>query len=120
MFSPYYAFARRLGHADPLDHCALNVALYGDNDKRWAMTERRRQAVGRSENEFVIGPSCIDWNGEALTFRIDEVTNPFPSRLQGVVRVHPSAVTHETFALDAAELKALAHEIQNKARPGAP
>jgi hypothetical protein len=30
VFSPYYAWARRRGHglADPLNHCALNVALY--------------------------------------------------------------------------------------------
>ena len=102
VFSPYYALARRLGHADPVDHCALNVALYGNASKRWAMTERRQWAVCRSEREFVIGPSCIDWNGEALTFRIDEITNPFPSRLQGTVRVYPSALTRETFALDAA------------------
>jgi len=102
VFSPYYAFARRLGPADPLNHCALNVALYGENRKCWAMTERRRHAVGQSEREFVIGPSCVDWNDEALTFRIDEVTSPFPSRLQGSVRVYPSALTRETFALDAA------------------
>jgi carotenoid 1,2-hydratase len=103
VFSPYYAFARRLGRADPLDHCALNVALYGNTGKRWAMTERRRRAVRRSENELVIGPSCVDWNGEALAFQIDEITNPFPSRLQGTVRVYPSALTRETFALDAAQ-----------------
>ena len=64
------------------------------------MTERRREAIHRSENEFAIGPSCVDWNGEALTFRIDELTVPFPSRLQGIVRVYPSALTQETFALD--------------------
>ena len=29
VFSPYYAWARRRGPADPLNHCALNVALYG-------------------------------------------------------------------------------------------
>jgi carotenoid 1,2-hydratase len=99
VFSPYYAFARRRGYADPLDHCAFNVALYGVKGKRWAMTERRGNAVDRSENEFVVGPSCVDWNGEALTFRIDEVTNPFPARLQGVVRVYPSALTREIFPL---------------------
>jgi carotenoid 1,2-hydratase len=102
VFSPYYAFARRFGEVDPLNHCALNVALYGPHRKCWAMTERRREAVHRSENEFSIGPSCVDWNGEALTFRIDEVNAPFPSRLQGIVRVYPSALTTETFALDAA------------------
>jgi carotenoid 1,2-hydratase len=102
VFSPYYAWARRLGPADPLNHCALNVVLYGDGGKHWAMTERRRKAIERSQNEFVIGASCVDWNGETLTFRIDEVTNPFPSRLQGIVRVYPSALTREIFALDAA------------------
>ena len=100
VFSPYYALARRLGRGDPLNHCALNVALYGEGRKHWAMTERRRPAVSRSANEFVIGPSSVDWNGEALTFRIDELTTPFPSRLQGIVRVYPSALTKETFALE--------------------
>src|SRR5262249_13387907 len=66
------------------------------------MTERRGPAVDRSENEFVVGPSCVDWNGEALTFRIDEITNPFPSRLRGIVRIYPSALTREIFPLDAA------------------
>ncbi len=102
VFSPYYAFARRFGEADPIDHCALNVALYGEHRKGWAMTERRRNAVRRGESEFAIGPSCVDWDGEALTFHIDEITAPLPSRLQGTVRVYPSALTDETFALDAA------------------
>jgi carotenoid 1,2-hydratase len=102
VFSPYYAFARRLGRGDALNHCALNVALYGERRKCWAMTERRRHAIGRSKTEFAIGPSCVDWNGDTLTFRIDEVTSPFPSRLQGIVRLYPSALTKETFALDAA------------------
>ncbi len=102
VFSPYYALARRLGRADPENHCALNVALYGDNSKRWAMTERRRSAVRRSESEFVIGRSSVEWDVGVLTFRIDEVTNPFPTRLQGTVRVYPSALTRETFLLDAA------------------
>lgn len=102
MFSPYYALARRLGRTDPLNHCALNVALYGERRKCWAMTERRRGAIRRDASEFVIGPSCVDWDGDALTFKIDEVTCPLPSRLRGTVRVYPSALTAETFALDAA------------------
>ncbi len=102
MFSPYYAFARRFGRADPQNHCALNVALYGDRGKRWAMTERRRSVIRRSENRFAIGPSSVEWDAGVLTFRIDEVTNPLPSRLRGTVRLYPSALTRETFALDAA------------------
>jgi carotenoid 1,2-hydratase len=101
VFSPYYAFARRRGNADPLDHCALNVALYGEGGKRWAMTERRRGAIARDESNFVIGPSEMNWDGEALTIRIEEITNPLPSRLFGTVRVHPTALTDQSFALDA-------------------
>ncbi|WP_415024935.1 hydratase [Bradyrhizobium sp.] len=82
----------------------MNVALYGERRKHWAMTERGRNAVSRNRDEFVIGPSSVDWDGEALTFRIDEVATPFPHRLQGVVRVHPSALTSKAFTLDPAGL----------------
>ncbi|WP_245470887.1 hydratase [Bradyrhizobium guangzhouense] len=102
VFSPYYALARRVGRGDPLNHCALNVALYGERRKHWAMTERGRNAIGRTKREFVIGPSSVDWDGDALTFRIDEVAAPFPHRLRGVVRAYPSALTSDAFALDAA------------------
>jgi carotenoid 1,2-hydratase len=40
VFSPYYAWARRKGNADPENHCALNVAIYSKGASRWAMTER--------------------------------------------------------------------------------
>ncbi len=101
MFSPYYAFARRFGETDPLRHCALNVAIYGPR-KRWAMTERGDRAVTRNETSFIIGPSSLRWDGEALTVDIDEVTNPLPSRLRGRIKVYPSALTKQAFALDAA------------------
>lgn len=55
VFSPYYAFARRRGPADPLDHCAINVALYHEAGKRWTMTERGRGRVARNANSFLIG-----------------------------------------------------------------
>lgn len=100
MFSPYYAFARRFGETDPLQHCALNVAIYGPR-KRWAMTERRQRSIARSATSFVIGPSSLRWDGEALVIDIDEITNPLPSRLRGRVCIHPSALTEQTFALDA-------------------
>ncbi len=44
VFSPYYAWARRKGPADAGNHCAINVALYGDAGHRWSMTERGRGA----------------------------------------------------------------------------
>lgn len=101
VFSPYYAFARRFGEADPLQHCALNVAIYGPK-KRWAMTERSRRAITRTETSFSIGPSSLHWDGECLTIDIDEIANPLPSRLRGRVRIHPSALTKQTFSLDVA------------------
>ncbi len=90
VFSPYYALARGLGRGDPLNHCALNVALYGSR-KRWALTERTRADLVRDETSLTIGPSKLDWDGTALTIEIDEVTVPLPSRIRGTVRVWPTA-----------------------------
>jgi carotenoid 1,2-hydratase len=105
VFSPYYAWRRErrsAANADPLDHCALNVALYGASGKRWAMTERGRERVQREAASLAIGPSAVEWEGDALTVRIDEISVPVPGRIRGVVRVHPAAITTHTFALDAA------------------
>ncbi len=102
MFSPYYARARqRRPVADPLQHCALNVALYGRSGRRWAMTERGRAAVSRSAESLRIGPSALAWEAGSLVIRIDEVTAPWPSRIRGVVRLRPAALTDRAFALDA-------------------
>ena len=100
VFSPFYAWARRRGRGDPLHHCALNVVLYGGRGKRWALTERGRDAVRRDATSLQIGPSALSWDGNALTIRIDEVTAPIPSRIRGVVRVHPAALTGRVFTLD--------------------
>ena len=102
VFSPYYAWARRRGPADPLNHCALNVVLYGRRGKRWALTERGRRQVRRGPDALRIGPSGLAWDGEMLSIEIDEVTAPIPSRLRGVVRVRPSAIESRVRALDAA------------------
>lgn len=102
VFSPYYVRARRRGPADPLDHCALNVALYGASGGRWAMTERRRGRVERSPERFDVGPSAMSWDGAALTIEIDEWTVPIPSRLRGRVRLWPDAMPARTYAIDVA------------------
>ena len=97
VFSPYYAWA---GRRDPLNHCALNVALYGKSGHRWAMTERRRDHISRSENEFVLRRSTLDWNGTCLRVCIDEPTVPTPGRIRGTVTLYPSTLTGKTFLLD--------------------
>ncbi|MGC8525377.1 MAG: carotenoid 1,2-hydratase [Acidibrevibacterium sp.] len=102
VFSPYYAAARRWGAADPLAHCALNVALYGGARKRWAMTERGRHRLSRSADALAIGSSTLSWDETGLTVRINEVTAPWPSRIQGVVRLHCPRIAEESIALDAA------------------
>lgn len=101
MFSPYYAAARRRGLTDPMNYCALNVALYGPR-KRWAMTERGRRFVACDATSFVIGPSALTWDNDALTIDIAETTVPIPSSLRGRVRVYPRALTGRSYALDPA------------------
>ena len=91
MFSPYYAWARRHagdGGADPLNHCALNVALYGRGGSSWAMTERGRRQLQRGARHLQIGPSALRWEGDSLVIEIDEVTVPWPSRIRGSVTLH--------------------------------
>ena len=101
VFSPYYALARRNGPADPLNHCAMNVAVYAKGSNRWAMTERPRSAVSRTSNLFTMGPSNLSWDGQSLTIRIDEITAPIPRRVRGTVRVVPTAITQQAFTLNA-------------------
>lgn len=44
----------------------------------------------------------MTWDGSCLRVDIDERTFPLPSRIRGVVRVHPAALIEHTVALDAA------------------
>jgi carotenoid 1,2-hydratase len=102
VFSPWYALARRADGGtggDPHDHCCLNVVLYGA-PARWAMTDRRRNALHRGRDFLTIGPSGLEWDGTMLTVRIEEVTAPIPSRLRGVVRLRPAALSTRAFTLD--------------------
>jgi carotenoid 1,2-hydratase len=100
VFSPYYALARRSGAAEPLDYCALNVALYGKGSRRWALTERARGAVRQSPSFLAIGPSVMSWDGNALSVEIDEIAVPMPRRVRGQLRLFPDAVTRRAYALD--------------------
>jgi carotenoid 1,2-hydratase len=108
VFSPYYAWQRRRGVADPQNHCAVNLALYRPDrpgGKRWAMTERGRAALARDATHLRIGPSALAWHDDGaqrgLHVTIDETTVPFPSRLRGRLHVRPLAVMHDSYVLDA-------------------
>jgi len=104
VFSPYYAWARRRGEADPLNHCAFNVALYGPRGNRWSMTERGAGQVEREQSILCIGPSVLCWTGDAVQIGVNEICAPFPRRLRGTIRVMPEALCERSFALDAAGL----------------
>ncbi|KAB1070435.1 carotenoid 1,2-hydratase [Methylobacterium planeticum] len=97
VFSPYYAWDTA---RDPLDHCALNVVLYG-RPGRFCMTERGRAALSRDAAGIRIGPSAMEWDGTDLVVRIDEVTAPIPGRVRGTVRLRPPGFTRGPFTLDA-------------------
>ena len=101
VFSPYYKWARRKGPAEPLNHAAINVALYGAAGHKWAMTERGRAAVTRDPGKFTVGPSRLAWDSQSLSISLDEMTFPLPGRIRGKIRLHPESLNPESFPLDA-------------------
>lgn len=98
VFSPYYAWA---GRADPMNHCALNVALYGRGRGRWAMTERGRADISLAPDHFQIGPSQLVRDGEDLVIKVAEYGMPLPRALRGEIRVRPRAQQDTVFMIDA-------------------
>ncbi|MFP4129142.1 MAG: carotenoid 1,2-hydratase [Halorhodospira sp.] len=102
VFSPYYAWARRRGDADPHNHCAVNAALYGDKRGHWSLTERDRHALHRDRDTLTIGPSQARWEGGELIIDLDEMTCPRPAHLRGQVRVAPQVRNDRTLSLDPA------------------
>jgi carotenoid 1,2-hydratase len=100
VFSPFYRLARQSGDVDPVQHCAINVALYG-KIRRWAMTEYAARHVYREENQFSLGQSSMRWLDGSLVISIDETCAPLPRRLRGTVIVKPSQLYDAPIALDA-------------------
>ena len=100
MFSPWYFSARKRGPADPENHVAMNIGLYGKGGTRWTFTERPRAALSRSPEHIAIGPSAMAWKGDTLVVRLNEITCPFPSRIRGTVRLHAPVRTRFRVALD--------------------
>ncbi len=98
VFSPYYAWNKR---RDPLNHCAVNIALYGARGARWAMTERGRNHVQRSARRLQIGPSSLQWQGGVLKITLDEIGAPLPKPIRGSIRLTPSGLPQKAFSLDA-------------------
>lgn len=97
VFSPYYAARRRRGPASPDQHVAVNVGLYEQGSRRWAMTERDRNSLSRNQDRLCIGPSRLAIHDDGIEIVFDEVTAPIPSAIRGrlVVRcAHPDGRWH--------------------------
>jgi carotenoid 1,2-hydratase len=99
VFSPYYHWRLSRGSADPEDHLAINIALYGPKGG-WAMTERGKGSLERSRHHFRVGPSALRWENGGLTITLDELGMPFLKRIRGEVRLTPAALTGRSFQLD--------------------
>ena len=97
VFSPYYAWS---GRQRPDNHCALNVALYGPRGARWTMTERGAAKVSRSDRDFQIARSSLEWRGDDVVIRVDERAAPFPHRVRGEIRIRTSAIGDNVFYID--------------------
>jgi len=100
VFSPYYRWARARGPTPAQNHCAVNIAIYGRPGKRWAMTERSASALNCSRDSICVGPSSLRWMGDHLSFELDEITVPIPSRIRGQIRLYPESRNDLQFMLD--------------------
>lgn len=107
VFSPYYARARAEGVVDPLDHSAMNVALYHRGASVWSLNERRRTEVHRDASSLTLGASTVRWEGDTLVVSLVERTTPFlparvlgDSRIVGTVRLHPRVRVDAAHTLD--------------------
>lgn len=78
----------------------MNVALYGPRARRWAMTERGEGALRKAPDCLAIGPSAMCWDGQCLSFEIDERGAVFGERVRGRIRVWPEALVMRPFPLD--------------------
>ena len=97
VFSPYYAWS---GREKPNDYVALNVGLYGKGVKRWTMTERTEEALVQTPERLVIGPSSLEWDGDTLVVHINEWANPIFRKVEGTLRLTPTALTTKAYQID--------------------
>lgn len=87
VFSPYYARARARGPgaADPLAHCAANVALYGPRGGAWALTEV--PGARRTADVLAIAGSRLELGERRVVLAFNERTAPWGRPLVGEVEL---------------------------------
>ena len=101
VFSPYYARARRRQANTPaLQHCSINMALYGPVS-RWCMTERTERSVRSSSDSLAIGKSSIRITEQnQLQLNVNEITVPLPGKMEGTLTIDLPAYSLDALPLD--------------------
>lgn len=79
----------------------MNVALYGEHKRAWALRERPVLQSDRAGDGVVIGRSTMRWQGDRLHVEIDERTTPFGRRVRGTVDLYPELCTGLALQIDA-------------------
>ncbi len=102
VFSPYYFAARRRGPAEPMDFCALNVAVHGPGGSAFVYTEWPPGEVHRTADHLGIGRSFLEWRGDHLAAHFDDVTVPGYRPVHGRLWLYPHARFDRPFVLDEA------------------
>jgi carotenoid 1,2-hydratase len=89
LFSPRYSVAARRG-GRPLEHCAINFALYHQGRReRWVLSEYRRAEVEGS-HALRIGRSTLRYlEGGAIRMEVDERTAPWGRRVCASLVLEP-------------------------------
>lgn len=68
--------------------------------KRWAMTERGRSQIDRSDRHIAIGPSSLAWSDRQLTINIEEWSVPVPARMRGTISIDLGPLFDDVHDLD--------------------
>ncbi|MCA9656296.1 MAG: carotenoid 1,2-hydratase [Myxococcales bacterium] len=104
VFSPTYFRARAREAAPPQAErfCALNLVLYRDGRRHWALTEHPRDRVQREADVLALGGSTLAWEDDALVARVDERSAGLGLPLRGTIRLRPRGRWTSPLALDPA------------------
>ncbi|MEM7081595.1 MAG: carotenoid 1,2-hydratase [Pseudomonadota bacterium] len=101
VFSPFYKRAVARGRADPMQYCAINVALYSRQHARWVMTEPHPSKVERGADHFYLGNTQLVYRQDAIEIIVNDRAAPLPFKVQGRIVVHPHSLTSTEYELDA-------------------
>ncbi|WP_233261641.1 carotenoid 1,2-hydratase [Vitiosangium sp. GDMCC 1.1324] len=100
LFSPRYSARARRG-ALPLEHCAVNFALYHRGvRRRWVLSEYPRGAVQRQGRALCIGRSLLEYTPDGtVRMEVDERCAPFGGEVRARLLLEPQVQAAEEVQL---------------------